>query len=117
MGQNLNALENPSLLPFSYVKNFQDLDGNTSFPQKRFLLSRTAAVLHINGLLNLSSLITVETEHAPFQRLSGVISPLSLKAREFMQNNHQFVDFYDGIACLQIIDERIINEIQHLATI
>lgn len=117
MIQNLNYLESLVHLPFTHVKSLTHISGECTHPLMNFLLPKTAAVLHLNGLLQLKTLITVETENAPFQRLSGVVTPLSSKAHEFMQHNRQFVNFYNAIACFQIIDDRIIREIEQLSRV
>ncbi len=117
MTQNLNYLESLVHLPLTHVKSFTNISDECTYPLMNFLLPKTAAVLHLNGLLKLKTLTTVQTEHAPFQRLSGVITALSHEAREFMEHNKQFVNFYDGIACFQIIDERIISEIERLSSV
>lgn len=117
MPQNLQYLENPTLLPYTFIKSLDTLDQKTTYPIGYFLLPQTAAVLLRNRVLSITELETVETEHVGLRRRTGVITnQRSIETRKFMKASAQFVDFYDGVSCFAIIDQRIIDEILRLST-
>lgn len=118
ISQNVNLIEDPSYLPFTYIGSLQMLSEDNKNGSGQILLPRTARTLAINGLLKPDMVIAVETEHFDLRRLQGVIlNPLlklivtPLKIYAFMEKNDQFARFTDRLNCYEITNQPMIDDI------